>query len=58
MKSHSKYYQLEFSFSNYWSLTKHGVENIKRMAKELSDDIDEKVLNKLIDEHTRSKRNN
>jgi len=58
MKQNLKYYQLEFSFSNDWSLTKNGVENIKRMAKELSDDIDEKVLNKLIDEHTRSKRNN
>jgi hypothetical protein len=58
MKQNPKYQQLVFPFDVDWSLTKNGVENIKRMAKELSDDIDEKVLNKLIDEHTRSKRNN
>jgi hypothetical protein len=50
---------LTFPFANDWSLTKNGVDNINRMAKEIAEDIDAKVLKKLIDnEFSRSTRNN
>ena len=53
-----QYIQLAFPFADDWSLTKEGVKNIKRMAKELADDIDAKILDKLMNEYSRSTRNN
>lgn len=53
--------QLEFSFANDWSLTKNGVKNIKRMVKEVQEEIDKKILLELLKYHhecPRSTRNN